>query len=416
MSRTAQTNIAFAVILLLTIASAVFIYPAWIGADSRPWHLGLDLVGGSNLVYEVNMEKVPAGDRDSVLSGMRDVMERRVNLFGVSEPQVYSATEGDSHRIIVELAGINNVSEAVAQIGRTALLNFRTIQGEGTSTDFMVSDLTGKYLESAQVVSDPNVPGRYQISIKFNGEGSDIFEKLTGDNIGKPLAIFVDDDFLSAPTVQDKISGGEAVISGQFSLDSARNLTNALNAGALPAPITLLSQQTISATLGIDSLAKAAYAGIVGTLGIVLFMLIFYRSLGVYAALALVAYVFITLALFKSIGITLTLAGIAGFILSIGMAVDANILIFERTREELLRGLARTRAIEEGFRRAWTSIRDSNISTIITSVILYYYTTSFVRGFALALLIGVLVSMFSAITITRTLMRMFIKDKQVVNN
>jgi len=215
----------------------------------------------------------------------------------------------------------------------------------------------------------------------------------------------------SAP-VQEAITGGQAQITGNFTLDEARQMVERFNAGALPAPITLVNQQTIDADFGKDSLDKAMFAGLIGTFAVMLFMMLWYRSLGVYATLALLVYIPLTLAVFKIVPVTMTLAGIAGFILSIGMAVDANILVFERMKEELRKGLSRKSAVEEGFRRAWSSIRDSNISTIITSLVLYSFTSSFVRGFALTLLIGVLISMFSAISITRTMLRLFVQDER----
>ncbi|MEK7087000.1 MAG: protein translocase subunit SecD, partial [Patescibacteria group bacterium] len=221
---------------------------------------------------------------------------------------------------------------------------------------------------------------------------------------------FLDGNLIEAPTVQQAITGGSAVISGSFTVDTARTLVERFNAGALPAPITLVNQQTINADFGKDALTKAIFAGAIGALAIIVFMLIYYRGLGVYASVALLMYIALTLAVFKVIPITLTLAGIAGFILSMGMAVDANILVFERTKEELKKGLSRGAAIEEGFKRAWISIRDSNVSTLITSAILYYFTSSFVKGFALTLFIGVMLSMFSAITITRTMLRIFLKN------
>lgn len=396
-------------ILLLVAASAFFVYPKGWGASVRPWRLGLDLVGGSHLAYEVDLSKVGASDADSVLNGLRNVIERRVNLFGVSEPQVFLAREGASQRLVVELAGVKDAAQAVAQIGRTARLDFATVSGEGEQAAFKESGLTGQYLTKAQVVFDQTT-SQPEISLQFNSEGAAIFERVTGENIGRPLAILIDGQLVSAPNVRDKISGGRAVISGIGDLEEAQNLANLLNAGALPAPVALLTQQTVSASLGSASLQHAVFAGLVGTLLIVCFMLVYYRRLGFFAAVALAFYVILALALFKLVPVTMTLAGIAGFILSIGMAVDANILIFERTKEELKKGLSRPSAISEGFRRAWPSIRDSNISTIITAIILYYYTSSFVRGFALTLLLGVLMSMFSAITVTRTMLALFTRN------
>jgi protein-export membrane protein SecD len=260
----------------------------------------------------------------------------------------------------------------------------------------------------AELTFDPttNAP---QVSITFNDQGAKIFEDLTAANIGKPLAIFLDNELIEEPTVQNRISGGKAQITGQFTVDQARQLVQRFNAGALPAPVTLIDQSTTSPALGASALRKAITAGILGTILVILFMLIYYRSLGVYAALALIIYIALTLAIFKLVPITLTLAGLAGFILTIGMAVDANILVFERVKEEMKKGLSRSAAMHEGFRQAWPSIRDSNSSTIITAVILYYFTSSFVRGFALTLFIGVVMSMFTALTATRLMLDVFAK-------
>jgi len=402
------------IIILLTIVGGIFIYPRWLGGKYRPWRLGLDLVGGTHLIYEVDMNQVDFSERDSVMAGLKDVIERRVNLFGVSEPQVVSAKEGDSYRLIVELAGIKDVGEAIKMIGETPFLDFReVIIDQQLTTDnqqqiqFIPTNLTGRYVKGAQLDFDQTT-GAPKVNIQFNDEGAKIFEELTVRNVGKPLAIFLDNNLIEMPVVQEKISGGRAQITGKFTRDEAKKMVERFNAGALPAAIKIISQQTIGASLGQESLKKAIYSGALGTLAIILFMLGYYRKFGIFASLALIIYTVLVAAIFK-LGITMTLAGIAGFVLSIGMAIDANILIFERTKEEIKKGLTKISAIEEGFKRAWPSIRDSNISTIITSIILYYFTSSFIKGFALALLIGVLVSMFSAITVTRTMLRVFIK-------
>jgi len=411
-----KSSILLVGIIVLAIAAGIFVYPKWLGGKFLPWRLGLDLVGGTHLIYEVDMSQVASSDKDSVVSGLRDVIERRVNLFGVSEPQVVSAKEGNSYRLIVELAGIKDVNQAIKMIGETPLLDFREVvqaQVQANSTkqqaQFIPTNLTGRYVKSAQVGFD-RTTGSPEVNIQFNDEGAKIFEELTAKNVGKPIAIFLDNALIEMPTVQEKISGGSARITGKFTADEAKSMVERFNAGALPAPINLISQQTIGASLGQQSLDKAIYSGVLGTILVMVFMLFYYCVLGIFSSFALVIYIILTAAFFK-LGITMTLAGIAGFILSIGMAVDANILIFERTKEELKKGLAKSSAIEEGFRRAWPSIRDSNVSTMITSVILYYFTGSFIRGFALALLIGVIISMFSAITITRTMLRVFLKDQ-----
>ncbi|MDP3052608.1 MAG: protein translocase subunit SecD [bacterium] len=420
-------------IILLAIVAGFFDYqPVWSKVVSkihlppvfsRDWRLGLDLVGGSILTYNIDLAQVAATDRDSVVNGLRDVIEKRVNLFGVSEPQIYIAKAGADQRLIVELAGIKDINQAIKMIGETPLLDFREVEiqpvaatatstgqfaGEDSNYKFIPTTLTGRYVKSAQVNFD-NL-GKPVVDITFTDEGAKIFEDLTGRNIGKPLAIFLDNQPIEMPTVKEKISGGKAQISGNFTPDSARKLVERFNAGALPAPIKLLSQQTIGASLGFDSLNKTILSGLIGFILVILLMIGFYRGLGLVSSLALIIYAVLTLGIFKVIPVTLTLAGIAGFILSIGMAVDANVLIFARMKEELKKGLSKRAAVEEGFRRAWPSIRDSNITTIIIAVILFYFTTSFVKGFALTLFIGVLMSMFSAITVTKSLLEIFVKE------
>lgn len=415
-----KKNALIVLVTILVVATIVgfFVYPKNLGANVRPWRLGLDLVGGTHLVYEVDMANITGVDRDSVLNGLRDVIEKRVNLFGVSEPQVFVAKGADSYRLVVELAGIKDVSEAIKLIGETPLLTFAEViyeapkEGEATMTEaltepkFLPADLSGRHVSGAQLDFD-QLTGRPQVSISFNDEGAKLFEQITAKNVGKPIAIFLDGMLIEMPVVQEKIAGGRAQITGRFTPQEARQLVERFNAGALPAPVKLVSQQTVGASLGTDSLKKTLWAGLIGTLAVMLFMLLYYRVLGLYAALALTIYVALTLGVFKLFGITMTLSGVAGFILSIGMAVDANILIFERSKEEMKKGLSRMSALDEGFSRAWLSIRDSNVSTMLTSIILYYATTGFVKGFALALLIGVLMSMFSAITVTRTILRVF---------
>ncbi len=399
-------------IILLTALAAFFVYPGgWLDKkyNFQPWRLGLDLTGGSHLVYNINLSQVVSADQKSVLNGLRDVIEKRVNLFGVSEPQVYLSESGGQNRLIVELADVKDVNEAIKQIGLTPTLHFSEVDfTDQANPVFIATKLTGRYIKNAQLIFD-NIVNQPQVSLTFNKEGGELFEEITGRNVGKPVAIFLDNNLIEMPTVQEKISGGQAQISGQFSVAEARQLVERFNAGALPAPITLINQQTIGASLGSDSLEKTIYAGLVGFTLLIIFMLLYYRLFGLISSLALFIYIILTLAFFKLFGITMTLAGVAGFILSIGMAVDANILIFERTKEEIRNGLSRLTAIEEGFKRAWPSIRDSNMTTIITSVILYYFTSGFVKGFALALLVGVVISMFSAITVSKILLRNIIR-------
>ncbi|KKR49124.1 MAG: Protein translocase subunit SecD [Candidatus Magasanikbacteria bacterium GW2011_GWC2_40_17] len=497
-----------------------------------PFHLGLDLQGGTHLVYEADVTKISSGSQNDAVQGVRDVIERRVNALGVSEPVVQTDRTGSSWRVIVELAGIKDVNQAIKMIGETPILEFkeeisvtaasitdeekkaiatfnkdaekkassvlkealasnadfsalakkysedpgsaqnggnlgwfpagamvkpfedavkslkinqttyklvksdfgfhiikktgeRETEKDGqkikeyeashiliktkSETDYAPADkwqitgLNGQQLTRATVQFDPN-SGMPTVALEFNDEGKKLFGDITERNVNKQVAIFLDGSAISSPVVREAITDGKAVISGDFTIAEAKLLAQRLNAGALPVPITLISQQTIGASLGMNSLERSLFAGLIGFAAVVLFMLLFYRLPGLLAAVALILYTFITLAVFKMIPVTLSLAGIAGFILSIGMAVDANVLIFERTKEELRRGLSITQALNEGFARAWLSIRDSNASSLITCLILMWFGTSVVKGFAITLAIGILISMFSAITVTRILL------------
>ncbi|PJC41093.1 MAG: protein translocase subunit SecD [Parcubacteria group bacterium CG_4_9_14_0_2_um_filter_41_8] len=541
-----KTWILFVLIMVLGyISGSIFVGPnnlpnQWPGkyffGQFRP-HLGLDLQGGAHLVYEADTSQVTDEEAQSAISGVRDVIERRVNALGVSEPIVQTAQTPNDLRIIVELAGVFDVNDAIRQIGATPLLEFKTqspapertplsdtekkqreeynaqqlkkaqdtiekiIQADGqnfaelatelsedpgsasqggdlgfmrrdmlvpefgdvlfdqiredgqttidpvetqfgyhiiqriesrTVTDEKISEpveevrarhilfatqsvegdlpvnydqwestqLGGKQLVKSEVLFD-QYSGSAQVGLKFDDEGAALFEDITDKNIGNPVAIFLDGAIISSPTVQSKISGGEAVITGNFSINEAKELVNRLNSGALPVPINLISQQTVGPSLGVVSVQKSLIAGLVGFALVALFMLLFYRISGLLAVLALAFYAAIVFALFKLIPVTLTLAGIAGFLLSIGMAVDANVLIFERLREELKAGNGFSHAVATAFDRAWNSIRDSNMSTLLTCFILAWFGTSVIKGFAITLGIGVLVSMFSAIIITR---------------
>lgn len=478
-----------------------------------PLRLGLDIQGGSSLVYDADVSKVPSSERDSALEGVRDVIERRVNAFGVSEPLVQTNRAGGQYRVIVELAGIQDINQAIQQIGETPLLEFRlpkgladaealakakdlitqlqngadfvtlakensddpsaainggdlgfakpgdfvaefenalfddlqdgqttsepiktqfgyhvirriesrtsevegeqvvevhgqhilvsTVEGSEAALNFEPTSLSGQQLKRADVVFDPTT-GSPQVQLTFDSEGAKLFQELTAQNVGRVIGIYLDQQPISLPTVNQEITGGTAVITGNFTLQEAKDLARRLNAGALPVPITLVSQQNIGASLGQVAVQRSFAAGIIGLAIVALFMILFYRLPGLLAVLALVVYTVLVLAIFKVWPVTLTLAGIAGFILSIGMAVDANILVFERTKEELRAGRPLVSAIDEGFRRAWLSIRDSNISSLITSAILIWFGSSLIKGFAITLSIGILLSMFSALTVTRT--------------
>lgn len=388
------------------------------------YSLGLDLSGGTRLVYQLDMAEIPDAERAAAFESARNIIERRVNFFGVGEPVIQNLKVGDDYRIIVELPGVSDVDQAISLIGQTAQLSFweadpaptpqstesAMLQPLGLSIIFASgsaqTELTGKDLQSTSVVFDPT-SGTPQVQLKFTSDGSQKFADITKRNVGKPVAIVLDQQVISAPIVQQIITTGDAVISGSFTTEDAKSLSISLNAGALPVPLDVIGQTTIGPTLGERALTSTVFAGVVGFLSVVFFMIFIYKKEGVLASVALLIYVIIVLFIFKIIPITLTLAGIAGFILSIGMAIDANILIFERTREELRLGKPRDVAIRLGFSRAWTSIRDSNVSSLITTAILYYFGSGVVKGFAIALAIGILVSMFSAIIVTRNLMKAF---------
>ncbi|MBW6441080.1 protein translocase subunit SecD [Patescibacteria group bacterium] len=436
MSSKRKTLFNFLIIIVLTVMTGYVVYPNNQGINIQKYgvnyrndlnfHLGLDLQGGTHLVYQSDLSQIQESEKESAIGGVRDVIERRVNAFGVSEP-IVQTTQKD--RIIVELAGIKDVNEAIKMIGETPLLEFKeevtdeeknamreqfkesNIPEEYLSQFFYkTTGLGGKQLDRSDVIFNPNTY-EPEVQLQFNDEGKDLFGEITSRSVGKTVAIYLDGMPISVPVVNEPITNGRAVISGNFSTEETKVLVQRLNAGALPVPISLLSQQTISASLGKESIDKSLVAGLVGLLLLSLFMIVYYRMQGVISVLALIIYSLILLSTFKFIPITLTLSGIAGFILSIGMAVDANILIFERVKEEIRKGKPITIAIDEGFSRAWSSIFDSNISTLITCIILAYFGTSIIAGFAITLGIGVAFSMFSAIFVTKNLLKVWTTTK-----
>lgn len=392
---------------------------------------GLDLEGGSSITLKADMKGIKDAERDDALESAKTVIEKRVNFFGVSEPLVQTAKVNQDYRIIVEIPGVTDVNAAVNLIGTTAKLTFWE---EGASESAKLAspsaiprgltyllgsnpketNLSGKDLQQAAVTFDQRT-GSPQVQLLFTSDGTKKFADITKRNVGKIVAMVLDNQVVEAPRVNEPILNGSAVITGDFKVEQAKAIAIQLNAGALPVPLSVLEQHTVGATLGNISLQKSLIAGILGFFVIVIFMIALYGRLGVIASLALFLYTLLVLSFFRTgyfifPPVTITLAGIAGFILSIGIAVDANILIFERMREELRRGKPDNIAIELGFLRAWPSIRDSNIASIITSFILIVFGTGIVRGFAVTLFIGVLVSMFSAIFVTRTLVRFLYKS------
>lgn len=435
-----RPRILLLVIITLTIAAILINLP-----DLKFLHIkkelsfkrGLDLAGGTSLTYKTNMSEIDKDKRIEALNAAKTVIEKRINLFGVSEPLIQTAIGRNDYRIIVELPGVN-IQQARSIIGTTAELSFwekgATSSGAvvksksdletlfATQSAYPVSviqvlgtnprktNLTGRDLSETSIGFDPNT-GKPQVQLNFTSDGARKFADITKRNVSKIVAIVLDDMVIEAPSVNEPILDGNAVITGAFTYDTAKVLSTQLNAGALPVPLIPLQQHSIDPTLGSASLQKSLFAGFLGFLIIVIFMVVLYGKLGIAASLALTLYGLLVLSIFKlstltPYGITLTLSGIAGFILSIGMAVDANILIFERMKEEARLGKSKDLALDLGFARAWSSIRDSNISTLITSVILYQFGSGIVRGFALVLALGVLVSMFSAIVVTRTLLRL----------
>jgi len=535
--------IKFSLVVVLFLAAALIAYPkpiqkpVWLGnaLSKLKINLGLDLQGGIHLIYKVDTSGVEASKVPDALSGLQDVIERRVNAFGVAEPLIETSKSGNEQRLIVELAGVRDIEAAKAMIKETPFLEFKKmeapaeqlpvpelsaedqkynieqkqkaedllkqvqggadfselakqnsedpgskeqggdlgfvkretfvpefdkvlfdsdlqpgqiypqvvesdfgyhiiklleIRGDGDNREvhsqhillakkappmppqeaptFIETGLSGKNLKTANV-QFMSQSGKPEVGIEFDSEGTKLFADLTKENVGKQIAIFLDGQVISAPTVQTSITDGKAVITGNFTLDEAKKLAQRLNEGALPMPITLIGQQSVEASLGQISLNQSLKAGLIGIILVMIFMIIYYRFLGIVASIAVVIYSLLMITIFKisSVSpwsITLTLAGIAGFILSVGMAVDANILIFERTKEEIRKGRSMRSAIDEGHHRAWPSIRDSNISSIITSLILIWFGTGFVKGFAVTLLLGVLVSMFTAIVLVRIIL------------
>jgi len=471
--------LVFGAILVMTVVAVLIVWPSnpdrylpdffpWPkgqgltigGLDRETMRLGLDLKGGSYVLLEGDTSNLgPDISVDDAMKGVQDIIERRVNAFGVAESEIQR--EG-SNRLAVQLPGISQ-QDARDLIGRTALLDFReperdgnnnivcqdaagqtfTIPGDtaayigvdangdltqcqspsdttqtgsivwkpatGVGNDNVEKALTGRFLRAnARVFFDPT-SGLPLVSLEFNSEGGKLFDQITSRLVGFPMAIFLDEDIISAPTIRQRISDGNAVIEG-LTADEGRKLSIQLNSGALPITLRVIQESTVDATLGDESVRHTVQAGEIAILAVMLFMILYYRLPGVLASLALITYTSVVLMVFKLWPVTLTLAGIAAFVLSVGMAVDANVLVFERLKEELRAGRSLVTAVETGFNRAWTSIRDSNVSTLITCGILWWFGDQFgaalVKGFALTLAIGVLVSMFSAIIVTRTFLRL----------
>jgi preprotein translocase subunit SecD len=403
-----------------------------------PFRKGLDLEGGTSVTLRADMKGIAESDRENAMESAKAVIERRINLFGVSEPVVQTSKANKDYRVIVEIPGVTDVNQAVQLVGKTAKMTFwEEDPSAAKASDKSASDsgqvniaspsagvplgveqilgknprktnLSGGDLKQASVGFDSK-SGQPEVQLVFTPEGSKKFADITKRNVGKIVAIALDQQIIEAPRVNEPIYGGNAVITGNFTTEQAKSLQIQLNAGALPISLSVLEQRAVGATLGQESLHKSLIAGALGFFVIILFMIVLYGRLGVIASFALLVYTLIVLTLFRLIPVTLTLSGIAGFILSIGIAVDANILIFERMKEELRKGRSHESTIELGFSRAWPAIRDSNVSSLITSAVLFYFGTGIIRGFAFTLALGILVSMFSAIMVTRTFLQVFYK-------
>lgn len=411
---------------------------------TQDFKYGLDLNGGTSLTYVADISKILEANKNAsnasstiststgqkiitvdsskinvedAMSGLRDVIEKRVNAFGVSESVIYTeySRYGDEYRLIVELPGITNIDEAIKMIGDTPILEFKLVEEKidpitgATSTELIDTGLNGNYLKKS-ILSFDSYTNKPQVVLSFNDEGRKLFADITKNNIGKQVAIYLDGEAISSPVIKQEITGGEATISGNFTTQEAKMLVTRLNSGALPVPVKLASSQVIEATLGSQAKIDGLLAGKIALSIIIILMIIWYRLPGLLASVALIAYVGIVLILFKEIPVVLTAAGIAGFIISIGVAIDANILIFERLKEELKQGKNLNDATEEAFLRAWTSIRDSNIASILVAFILFYFGSTLLAGFGLVFGLGVFISMFSAMYISKYFIRAFVPE------
>jgi len=412
----------FILVLILAGFAASIVWPSgpnYFGREMKI-HLGLDLQGGSQLTYEIDTSGLGDKDPKNAQAETVDLMSRRVDALGVSEPKIQGTKIGDKYGVLVELPGVHDIEQAKAIIGKTAQLRFYETKGEaglpgGETSELVPTDLTGADVKRAEAGTDSqksNFSGTSPIIyLEFNAEGAKKFQEITKRNIGKVLVTKLDDQIINQATVQSEISGGKAQIEGIETLKEARDTAQLINEGALPAPVRLVQESHVGAALGKDAIEKSLVAGLFGLILVAAFMLIYYRGLGLSAVAALAIYTLLVIAIFKIIPVTLTLAGIAGFIFSIGVAVDANILVFERFKEEKRKGIAVTQALEGGFTRSWPSIRDSNVASLITAGILFYIGSGIVKGFAVTLAIGIAVSMFTALIITRTILRLFVQNK-----
>ena len=396
------------VALFISIFSLGFFFSL---SSKYPYALGLDLQGGIRILYNADVSDIEATERGNQMSALREVVEKRIDALGVAEPSVYTETSILSgservYRLAVELPGLKDIDEAVEQIGKTPLLEFRIYDQD--LDGFSDTGITGALVSKSDVVFVTTPTGGITntpaVNIDFNKEGSSLFAALTKENVGKTLGIFLDGSLISNPVIREPILGGVTQITGGFSIAEAQTLSRDLNFGALPVPIAIEETHTVSPTLGNDTVNLGIKAGALALILVILLLVIVYRFVGLISGVALVSYLIIMLGIFKALPVVLSAAGIAGFVMSLGLAVDANVLIFERMREELQSGKSFPESVSMGFSRAWNSIRDANISSLLIAFLLFWFGTSLVKGFAFTFGIGVLVSFFSAILISRALL------------
>jgi len=402
--------VTFLLIVVIAVLSVLFTTPktpSFLG--ERKMNLGLDLQGGAQLLYQLETDKLKDKSALEAQSEAVDLIRRRIDDLGVSEPTIQPTRIGNDYGIIVELPGVHDIESAKSIIGKTAQLKFYEV---GEDNQEKETDLTGADIKRATFDIDQttSLSASAIINLEFNPDGAKKFKEITKRNVGKVLITKLDDEIVNTATVRSEIDGGKAVIEGIETRDEARNTAKLINEGALPAPIKLVQESHVGASLGREAIEKSMVAGVIGIILVAIFMIAYYRGLGLVAVGALTLYTFIVIAVFKLIGVTMTLSGIAGFIFSIGIAVDANILVFERYKEEIHKKLPVKQALENAFVRSWPSIRDSNAASIITALVLYYLASGTVKGFAVTLIIGILVSLFTSIVVTRNILRLVLKE------
>ena len=408
-----MSSFKYSIYVIFIIGVTIALGWLFVADTERPFSLGLDLAGGTQLTYTADTSDIPPDDIAGRVETLQQVIERRINALGVSEPAVYTAKSSaltglpQQHRLIIELPGVTDVEEAIRSIGKTPFLEFKLFNQE--TEVFDDTELHGGHIRSAEVQFLQGIGGALTqepiVTLYFNGEGGGIFADLTRENVGNIIGIFIDGEAISTPVIRDVIAGGTTQISGNFSIEEAKELSDGLNFGALPLAIELSETRTVSPTLGGVTIDKSILAGSIALILIAIMFIIIYRALGFIAIVALSIYAVLMFALFKAIPVVLTAAGLAGFIMSVGFAIDANVLIFERMREEFREGKHFSEAVEAGFQRAWAAIRDANATSIIIALLLFWFGTSLVKGFAFTFLSGVIVSMISAFVISRLFLR-----------